>query len=70
MCSVIEKTYQVPDMSCGHCASSVTRFVESVPGVEAVAVDLDTLTVKVHGAGLDDEAIRTAISTAGFEAGS
>lgn len=60
--------YTVPDMSCGHCKAAVTKEVSAVPGVEAVAVDLDSKRVEVSGSELDDAAIRAAIEEAGYEA--
>lgn len=61
-------TYTVPGMSCGHCKESVTRELTTVPGVQAVEVDLDTKRVTVSGSGLDDAALREAIDEAGYEA--
>jgi copper chaperone CopZ len=63
-----ELTYSVPGMSCGHCKSAITSEVSQVAGVESVDVDLDTKLVVVHGASLDDEALRAAIDEAGYEA--
>jgi copper chaperone CopZ len=44
----------VPDMSCGHCVATVQRALESLEGVEAVDISLDTKLVValVHGSGL------------------
>ena len=60
-------TFKVPTMSCGHCVSAITAEVTQVPGVVDVAINLDTKAVVVTGDGLDDYAIRAAISEAGFE---
>ena len=60
--------YTVPGMHCGHCRASVTEEVSAVPGVETVAVDLDSKRVEVRGESLDDAAIRAAIEEAGYEA--
>ena len=62
------RTYTVTGMTCGHCVAAVTEEVAAVPGVAEVDVDLDTKLVVVHGAALDDAAIRAAISEAGYEA--
>jgi copper chaperone len=63
-----EITYRVPDMSCDHCKHAVSSELESVAGVESVAVDLDTKLVTVRGDQLDDAALRAAIEEAGYEA--
>ncbi len=65
---MIELTYTVLGMSCGHCKAAVTEEVSSVAGVESVDVDLDTKLVVVRGEGLDDAALRAAIDEAGYEA--
>lgn len=67
MCAVAEKTYEVPDVTCGHCASNVSAFVEEVEGVEGVEVDTASHRVTVRGVRLDDDAIRAAIAAAGYE---
>jgi len=61
-------TYSVPGMSCDHCKAAVTEELLSVPGVDAVDVDLDTKLVVVAGSGLDDASLRAAIDEAGYEA--
>ena len=61
-------SYSVPGMSCEHCKRAVTEEVARVTGVDAVDVDLDTKLVLVHGASLDDAALRRAIEEAGYEA--
>lgn len=61
-------TFVVPGMSCGHCVAAVTEEVTALPGVTDIAIDLDTKAVVVHGAALDDSAIRAAIVEAGYEA--
>ena len=42
--------------------------VSALEGVASVDVDVTTKLVVVHGEGLDDSAIRTAIDDAGYEA--
>jgi copper chaperone CopZ len=61
-------TYDVPGMTCGHCEAAISAEVCALPGVEAVAVNLESKRVAVSGDGLDDNAIRAAIHAAGYEA--
>ena len=61
-------TYSVPAIHCAHCAMSIREEVSEVEGVEAVDVDLETKLVVVRGDSLDDDAVRAAISDAGYEA--
>jgi len=60
--------YVVPGMSCAHCEAAVTEEVLALPGVERVAIDLESKRVEVHGTALDDTGIRAAIEEAGYEA--
>lgn len=59
--------YSVPDISCGHCRTAITREVAAIAGVESVEVDLDAKTVVVSGGSLDEAAIVAAIDEAGYE---
>jgi copper chaperone len=61
-------TYSVSGMHCGHCEHAVSEEVSAVPGVESVAVDLETKRVTVVGEALDDAQLRAAIDEAGYEA--
>ncbi len=64
-------SYSVPGMSCQHCVNAITTGVGAVPGVEQVAVDLESKTVTVAWTGSDDSttdrAVRAAIDGAGYE---
>jgi copper chaperone len=59
--------YGVPDVSCDHFRTAITREVQTVAGVETVEVDLIAKTVTVTGEPLDERAIVTAIDAAGYE---
>lgn len=56
----------VPDISCAHCVSAITRAVGGVPGVSSVDVQLDHKRVIVDGEFSDAE-ITAAIVDAGYE---
>ena len=59
--------YNVTGMTCGHCVSSVSAEVSSVPGVTAVDVDLSTGTVTVTSERpVSAAAIRGAVEEAGY----
>jgi copper chaperone CopZ len=61
-------TYVVAGMTCDHCTVAVTEEVTKVAGVSAVAVDLATKLVQVHGTRVDDAAVVAAIDEAGYDA--
>lgn len=56
---------KVPDMSCGHCSSTVEKSVRSVDPAAAVDVDLGAKIVSIRSEA-DENKIREAISTAGY----
>ena len=62
------QTYKVQGMSCGGCASSVTRAIQHVAPSAQVEVDLETGAVTVDGVD-DEDAVRRAVEDAGFEFG-
>lgn len=59
------QTFVVKGMQCNHCRASVMRAVGSVPGVEAVEVDLASGVVTVTGATVAEDVIR-AVEALGF----
>jgi copper chaperone CopZ len=63
----LRTVYQVAGMTCGGCASRVSRQLGEVPGVKDVSIDVATGTVTVTSAGkLDDETIAAAVAQAGY----
>lgn len=56
--------FQLPDMSCGHCASKVTQALKSADPACQVEVDLKTRTVRVQS-----DAHRAVLADALTEAG-
>jgi copper chaperone len=42
-----EKTFNVPDMSCGHCKAAVEGELNKLSGVEAASADIEKGTVEV-----------------------
>ena len=60
------RTYQVPDISCGHCKNAIEGEVATVEGVASVEVDIDGRLVTVAGSASDAD-IRAAIEEAGYE---
>ena len=58
-------TYSVPEISCGHCKSTIEAAVQGLGSVDRVEVDVDAKTVTVEGG--DRDAILTAIEDAGYD---
>ena len=60
--------YSVPGMHCAHCERALRDELTNVDGVRAVEIDLEAKLVVVSGNALDDDALRSAIEEAGYEA--
>ncbi|MGI6878910.1 heavy-metal-associated domain-containing protein [Microbacterium sp. gxy059] len=60
------RTYTVQGMTCQHCVMSVTEEVGEVPGVESVDVDLASGRLSVTAPRIDDAAVASAVSEAGY----
>ncbi|MBA4176865.1 MAG: copper chaperone [Leptothrix sp. (in: Bacteria)] len=59
-------TFEVKDMSCGHCVSNITRAVMALDGQARVDIDLAAHRVAIEPAAADADALRQAIADAGF----
>ncbi len=58
-------TVTIDGMSCAHCSARVEKALNALPGVRA-RVDLAEKKAIVEGESLDETAIRSAISDAGY----
>jgi copper chaperone len=59
-------TFNVPDMSCGHCVSTITKAVtQALPGAQ-VSCNLETHQVTVKNA--DTQRAQQVIEQAGYKA--
>ena len=59
-------SFEVMDMTCGHCVASITRAVQALDAQARVQVDLATHRVDIDGARTDETQLKAAISDAGF----
>ncbi|MGW3858593.1 heavy-metal-associated domain-containing protein [Micromonospora arida] len=65
---MVNTTYQVQGMTCGHCVSAVSAEVGAIPGVQDVQVDLAAGQVTVSSdQPLDPGAVRAAVDEAGYD---
>ena len=66
---MIEKTFKVEGMSCGHCKAAVEGELGKLPGVERSSADFQTGIVEVSydegKVGIDE--LEGAIEEAGYE---
>ena len=63
------RTLRVPEISCGHCKSSIEAAVATLDGVDRVEVQIDTRTVELDYDGTETTftTIVTAIEDVGYE---
>ena len=60
-------SFNIPDMTCGHCKETVEKAIFKLDGSAKVTVDLDTHNVDVETQTAAD-AIVTALKTVGYQA--
>jgi copper chaperone len=65
---MIEKTFNVPDMSCGHCKAAVEGELNKLSGVKKANADVEKGTVEVtYDEGtVTTEDLKDAIEEAGY----
>ena len=59
-------TFQVDDMSCGHCVAAITRAVKDADREAQVQVDLGSHRVRIKPVAADAQALADAIRDAGY----
>lgn len=59
-------TFQVNDMTCGHCVSTSAKALASLDKQAKVNIDLGTRRVEVTSAAADEAEVQEAIKEAGY----
>ena len=59
-------TFEVKDMTCGHCVSTITKAVKDVDQGAKVQIDLATRRVTIEPTEADAATLSDAISQAGY----
>lgn len=59
-------SFEINDMTCGHCVSSVTRAVMALDAQARLQVDLERHRVDIEPAAADAASLAAAIADAGF----
>ena len=59
-------TFQVDDMTCGHCASTITKAVKEADKSAKVQIDLATHRVHIEPSESDAQHLSDAIREAGY----
>jgi copper chaperone len=58
--------FEVNDMTCGHCVSSITKAVRTVDAGAKVDIDLARHLVQIEAGEADAQALSDAIRSAGY----
>ena len=58
--------FEVNDMTCGHCVSTITKAVKAADKDAKVQIDLARHRVEIEPSDADAEALRDAIEEAGY----
>lgn len=59
-------SFEVKDMTCGHCASTITKAVKAADQAAQVRIDLPTHRVNIEPGSADTHTLRDAIAEAGY----
>lgn len=59
-------TFEVDDMTCGHCVSTITKALKAADKEAQVAIDLATRRVQVEPATAGAAVLAKAIEDAGY----
>jgi copper chaperone len=57
---------EVNDMTCGHCADTITRAVHAVDAAATLIIDLNMHRVRIEPGHADAAALVAAIEEAGY----
>lgn len=60
------QAFRVDDMTCGHCASTITKAVRAVDAGAKVEIDLAQHLVRIDPANTHDGDLSKAIAEAGY----
>ncbi len=66
----VEKTFMINGMSCGGCVNSLTRVLNTVPGIEPLKIEVGSASLRLDTDKVTDDAVRNAVARAGFEVAS
>jgi copper chaperone len=58
--------FEVNDMSCGHCVSTITKAVQALDPGARLHIDLATHRVEIEPAASNAQALSDAIKEAGY----
>ena len=65
----MKTTLNIEGMSCNHCVNHVTKAIKALAGVTSVNVSLEGKNAVVeHSSEVSPDALKAAVTSAGYEA--
>lgn len=59
-------TFQIEDMTCGHCASKITKAIKATDALATVQIDLSNHRVQIEPKQANATELSKAIKDAGY----
>lgn len=59
-------TFEIHDMTCGHCASTITKALQTVDKAAQVQIDVHAHRVKIEPTAASADELRDVILEAGY----
>jgi len=59
-------SFQVNDMTCGHCVGAITRALQGADPAAGIQIDLSAHCVRINNAGASAATLAAAIKEAGY----
>lgn len=61
------KTFTISGMSCGGCVNSLTRVLNTVPGLEPLKIEVGKAQLRLDTDRVTTQTVKDAVGRAGFE---
>lgn len=65
--SQVDKTFTIKGMSCGGCVNSLTRVLNTVPGIEPLKIEVGKASLRLDSDKVSNDTVKAAVERAGFE---
>jgi len=59
-------TFEVKDMTCAHCAATITKAVKAADPEASIDIDLAAHRVRIEPAATEEQTLAAAIGEAGY----
>lgn len=63
----IDRTFIIDGMSCAGCVNSLTRVLQTVPGIEPLKIEVGKASLRLDSDQVTSDTVKAAVERAGFE---